>query len=168
MALCTYSEDLKTFVETQVTKQTSLIQLFLPCRIRTAEVVLRLKRFNLFFCSISAICIPTCKNGGVCDRPGHCNCQSGFDGDRCDGCMYLAWDKTFFSNLSRHFFNLYFIGYSLQTIMTRIAVITKIKILSFALLHQEIQFILCDAGTHLLRSRYTIQTTLNTSVEDSL
>ncbi|XP_041361270.1 epidermal growth factor-like protein 7 [Gigantopelta aegis] len=34
---------------------------------------------------VVAICRPNCRNGGVCDRPGHCKCPSGRDGYRCDG-----------------------------------------------------------------------------------
>jgi len=28
-------------------------------------------------------CLPGCKNGGRCVRPGHCKCRRGFKGDRC-------------------------------------------------------------------------------------
>ncbi|XP_041371213.1 uncharacterized protein LOC121384744 [Gigantopelta aegis] len=41
---------------------------------------------------VVAICRQGCRNGGVCDRPGHCKCLAGRDGYRCDGltCSHLT------------------------------------------------------------------------------
>ena len=33
--------------------------------------------------TVAASCLPGCKNGGRCVRPGHCKCRRGFKGDRC-------------------------------------------------------------------------------------
>ena len=32
----------------------------------------------------AAVCIPECKNDGVCITPGHCRCTPEWEGDRCE------------------------------------------------------------------------------------
>lgn len=49
----------------------------------------------VYNCSVSAICIPDCENGGTCVSPGKCACKQTFIGDRCQDRKYLS-DYVFF------------------------------------------------------------------------
>lgn len=43
------------------------------------------------FCSLTAICSPHCRNGGICVKPGTCSCPRGFHGSNCQhGMSYTA------------------------------------------------------------------------------
>ena len=33
---------------------------------------------------LSAVCLPTCQNGGICVRPGVCHCGQNFEGPYCE------------------------------------------------------------------------------------
>ena len=44
---------------------------------------------QLIFFKTTAICSPTCKNGGECTHPGHCSCGSDWTGPTCQQRIYV-------------------------------------------------------------------------------
>lgn len=47
------------------------------------------------FLYVSAICSPSCQNGGTCVSPFKCSCPSGYKGDICTGCKYYLLISNF-------------------------------------------------------------------------
>ena len=45
-------------------------------------------KHRLVILLISAVCNPSCKNGGICESPGVCTCSSGWRGQFCNICTY--------------------------------------------------------------------------------
>ena len=67
----------------------------------------------------SAVCSPTCQNGGLCSAPNTCNCTgTGYMGDQCEilTCMLLTSRVGQVFTTDRIFAVTYFVYYSLSEI----------------------------------------------------
>ena len=47
---------------------------------------------NAWIVLISAVCSPSCQNGGTCVKPGVCTCQSGWTASSCTTRTFIRFD----------------------------------------------------------------------------